>query len=87
LSEYYLVFYSVHHLLRAERLLRERRVPLTLVPIPRQITSDCGLAVKLDEEYLAAAGQVVAEAGLACAGAYRLGPAGVERVDLPNCRP
>lgn len=41
-----IIFKSVHHALRAEKLLKESRVPNKLIPVPRHISSDCGVCLR-----------------------------------------
>lgn len=43
-----LTFYSWHHALRAEKVLREGGFFVELVPAPREFTSNCGTALRLD---------------------------------------
>lgn len=78
--DYYLVFYSTHHLLQAERLCQGEGIPITLVPIPREITSECGMAIKFAEPYLDQIVAVVSRAGLAHRGIFRLGPRGPTKI-------
>jgi len=40
------IFKSVHHALRAEKLLKEAKVPHKLIPVPRHISSDCGVCLR-----------------------------------------
>jgi len=42
------LFPSVHHALRAERLLKEAGLPCKLIPIPRNLSSDCGVCLRFD---------------------------------------
>jgi hypothetical protein len=42
------LFESVHHALRAERLLKEAGLPCKLIPIPRNLSSDCGVCLRFD---------------------------------------
>lgn len=70
--DYYLVFYSTHHLLRAEKQCLAEGIPVTLVPIPREITSDCGMAVKFPARYLEKMVALVSAAGLSHAGIFAL---------------
>jgi len=78
--ELYLVFYSTHHLLRAEKALRGANLVCRLVPIPRQITSDCGMAVSFAEEDLERVQILLDRLGVAHSGIYRIGPEGVEKL-------
>ncbi|MFP4057356.1 MAG: DUF3343 domain-containing protein [Candidatus Brocadiia bacterium] len=43
-----LLFPSIHHVLAAEQALREAGVGFELVPVPREISPDCGMAVTVD---------------------------------------
>jgi len=42
------LFQSVHHALRAEKLLKEAGIPCKLIPIPRNLSSDCGVCLRFD---------------------------------------
>jgi len=39
---------STSHALRAERVLGAARIPCKLIPVPRQLSSDCGVCVRVD---------------------------------------
>ncbi len=39
------VFHSVHRVLKAEKILKEHQLPFRMIPAPRQIAADCGLAL------------------------------------------
>jgi hypothetical protein len=43
------LFDSVHHVLAAERALKNGRVAHDLVPVPKELSSDCGMAIELRE--------------------------------------
>ena len=40
-----LIFHSIHRVMRAEKILKSAGVDVRLVPVPRQLSSDCGLAL------------------------------------------
>jgi hypothetical protein len=42
------LFESVQHTLRAERLLKEAGLPCKLIPIPRNLSADCGVCLRFD---------------------------------------
>jgi hypothetical protein len=49
MAEYDVVlFHSTAHAIRAETVLEEAEVPIKLIPTPRQLSSDCGIAVRFD---------------------------------------
>jgi hypothetical protein len=42
-----LVFPSVHQVMKAEKLLKGQDIKVDLIPMPREISSDCGVAIEL----------------------------------------
>jgi hypothetical protein len=40
------IFKSVHHALRSEKILKELDIPHKLIPVPRHISSDCGICIR-----------------------------------------
>ena len=47
---YYVVtFPSVHHAIKLEAKLKGQGFPLRLVPVPREISSSCGVAAKVKD--------------------------------------
>lgn len=71
-EECYLLFPSIHHLLEAERVLQAGRVGFTLVPAPRVLTSDCGMAIKFHPSWEATVRRMLAEEKIPSRGIYRL---------------
>ncbi|HOQ29048.1 MAG TPA: DUF3343 domain-containing protein [Armatimonadota bacterium] len=55
---------STQRALRAEQLLQEAGIACKLIPVPRQIRSDCGLCLRVAHADSAAALQVLRAAGL-----------------------
>ena len=45
-GDYVAIFNSIHRVMQAEKLLKERRLPILLIPAPRKLKSDCGLALR-----------------------------------------
>lgn len=41
------LFSSIHHVMRAEKLLKGKGIKIDLIPVPREISSDCGVAIEL----------------------------------------
>jgi hypothetical protein len=71
------VFHSVHRVLKAEKILKEAGISFALIPAPRQLSADCGLALCFSpleraaiSEILEAAGFAVAELWVMQAGKY-----------------
>ncbi|MCX7635246.1 MAG: DUF3343 domain-containing protein [Syntrophales bacterium] len=46
-----LLFPSVSHVLKAEKILKEAGLPFKLVPVPRHLSSDCGVCLRIETEY------------------------------------
>jgi Protein of unknown function (DUF3343) len=44
------LFPSVSHTLKAEKILKERRIVHKLIPVPRHISSDCGVCLRVAVE-------------------------------------
>jgi hypothetical protein len=42
-----LIFRGTHQVLSAEKRLKQAKVPMRLIPVPRRLTSDCGLAIRV----------------------------------------
>jgi hypothetical protein len=40
------IFHSVHKVMKAEKLLKLAKVEMLLIPVPRELSSDCGLAIR-----------------------------------------
>jgi hypothetical protein len=42
---------STSHALRIEKILEKAEIPCKLIPVPRQLSSDCGSCVRILQEY------------------------------------
>lgn len=47
---YFVLFHTIHDVLKAEKILKQHGVKHELVPVPRNLSSDCGMCVKLEDE-------------------------------------
>ena len=63
-----LIFHSIHRVMRAEKELKAAGLDVRLMPVPRELSSDCGLSLAFSwvdwprvEEELEAAGCVAEE--------------------------
>lgn len=45
------LFISVSHALRAEKILKEAGISFKLIPVPRNISSDCGVCLRFSPAY------------------------------------
>jgi hypothetical protein len=58
------VFESIHRVMKAEKLLKGKGIKIDLIPVPREISSDCGVAIELSGDSEAEALQILKENGL-----------------------
>jgi hypothetical protein len=42
------IFNSIHRVMKAEKLLKEQGFAILLIPAPRALRADCGLAIRYD---------------------------------------
>jgi hypothetical protein len=40
------IFHSIHRVMKAEKALKQAGADILLIPVPRQLASDCGLAIR-----------------------------------------
>ena len=64
-----LAFQSTNVALKTERLLKDARISVAVIPTPVEITADCGIALLLKEELVAGAKELIEVAGF---GGYTL---------------
>ena len=66
-GSYVAIFFSIHYVLKAEQLLKAGNISLDVVPVPREISGDCGMAITFAPAQLAAVQGILAAAGIAIA--------------------
>ena len=64
MSHTLLVFRSIHHVLAAESALKAAGLAIDLIPVPKEINPNCGMAITIDPADRARAMGVVREEGL-----------------------
>jgi uncharacterized SAM-binding protein YcdF (DUF218 family) len=42
------LFHSTAHAIRAEQILQQAGIEIKMIPTPRQLSSDCGMALRFD---------------------------------------
>jgi hypothetical protein len=45
-SAYFFLFHTIHDVLKAEKALKGRGYAFELVPVPRTLSSDCGVCIR-----------------------------------------
>ena len=63
-GDFVAIFNSIHRVMKAEALLKGRSVPMLLIPAPRSISADCGLAIRYAAPDREIVESLLAEAGL-----------------------
>jgi hypothetical protein len=63
-NDYVAIFHSIHRVMKAEKLLKLAGAAVLLIPVPRQLTSDCGLALRYDEDGRAQVEEILGRDGL-----------------------
>ncbi len=58
------IFHSVHRVMKAEKVLKDRQLNILLIPAPRQLSADCGMAIRYPRELHSEVKQVLAEFAL-----------------------
>ena len=53
--------YSTSHIMHMERLLGDAQVRCRVVPVPRQVSSNCGLCLQIDMDDLDAVTRILDE--------------------------
>ncbi|SDI22916.1 DUF3343 domain-containing protein [Propionivibrio dicarboxylicus] len=66
----YLLFHTSNHAFRAEKLLGARQLAVKLVPVPRHLSSDCGVCLRLAPDARHAAAEALAGTGVELAGVH-----------------
>lgn len=46
----FILFHTIHDVLRMEKILKKQEIIHELVPVPRNLSSDCGMCIKLDDD-------------------------------------
>ena len=70
-NDFVAIFHSIHRVLKAEKMLKQASMSFLLIPVPRQSTSDCGLALRFSPEVREELLQVLQEAELPPAELYQ----------------
>jgi hypothetical protein len=49
-KNYVALFNSVSHVMKAEKLLIAAQIPIKIIPVPKSISSDCGVCIRFEEK-------------------------------------
>lgn len=45
------LFNSVSYALKSEKLLKNHKIPLKLIPVPKKISSNCGVCIRFEARF------------------------------------
>jgi ribosomal protein S11 len=67
-----ILVYSTSYAIRAERVLHLAGIQTKLIPVPRHLSSNCGVCVRIAQHDREAAQQALLQAGVEVEGIYDL---------------
>ena len=67
------LFYTTSSAMRAEKTLRKENLTVKLVPTPRDLSSDCGIALRFDWDQAEKVESALDEARVEIEGIYEMG--------------
>jgi len=59
------IFHSIHRVMKAEKILQGQQISFLLIPVPRQLSADCGMALRFSFAIRQAVENALNQAGLA----------------------
>jgi uncharacterized SAM-binding protein YcdF (DUF218 family) len=65
-----ILVYSTSYALRAEKFLRKAGIPSKLIPVPRHLSSNCGVCLRIAQADRDAAQQALQEGGMEIEGIH-----------------
>lgn len=77
-----ILFESIHHVLAAEKVLQERSLWHDMIPVPRGLSSDCGMAIEVQFADLAGICDLLADSEIRLRGVFR--PQGSGYAEVPR---
>ena len=46
------LFFSVSHVMKAEKILQKADMPFKMIPVPKTISTDCGVCIKFERRFV-----------------------------------
>jgi len=65
------IFHSIHRVMQAEKVLKQAGADILLIPAPRKLSADCGLAIRFVPEVQSMVEEILRREGLLPAELYR----------------
>ncbi len=63
---YYILFTTIHEVLKAEKVFKALTLDAEVVPVPRKLSSDCGVCIKSSAAPETLGGILAGKAGVRC---------------------
>lgn len=76
-------FNSTHSAIRAEKELIASGISVRIIPVPREITANCGLSIKLNPEDLKVVREILANNNIEVSGHYYVKKIGLNKEVKP----
>ena len=67
-----IAFPSSHYAFQAEKACQEANLPVLLIPLPREFSTDCGVALLIAPKLQEQAEKLLGQAGVTLAGTYQV---------------
>ena len=78
------ILQSIHHVLRAEKVLLAAGLSFELIPVPKEVNPDCGMALEVRPEFRDAVFRALNERGLEIRETYVRSASGFTRIAGPE---
>lgn len=78
--DYVAIFHSVHRVMKAEKCLKNAGLDVLLIPAPRQLSADCGLALRYAPELSEKVAELLALERLAPGNIYQWAKGAYQRI-------
>ncbi|HBS85547.1 MAG: hypothetical protein A2W91_17200 [Bacteroidetes bacterium GWF2_38_335] len=64
MSTYIFTFESIHHVLKAEKILLSHSISFEIIPTPQDLSTNCGMVIRFSEVDTGQIKKILKEAGL-----------------------
>jgi len=66
------LFHSTQVAIKAEKILKEAKIKIKLIPVPRHLSSDCGICLRFEFDSISAVKSTLKSKHVQIAGIHRL---------------
>ena len=75
---------SIHHVLKGEQVLQNAGLPMELIPVPKEVNPDCGMALETGPDSAEMVRGALVEAGLTIEAEYQRNGRTFSKLSLPE---